>query len=140
VRRWTAPKDAVVSVAGVLAHRQAGGDGVRARIVSSRLGELASWTAHNTEADTAMSRVEVKAGDTLDFLVDCRQEESFDSFAWTPVIRSVETASATGASPAEEWSAAKGFRGPEGKTGRRLGAWERYAQALLLSNEFMFAD
>jgi hypothetical protein len=140
VRRWTAPKDAVVSVAGVLAHRQAGGDGVRARIVSSRLGELASWTAHNTEADTAMSRIEVKAGDTLDFIVDCRREESFDSFAWAPVIRSVEAASATGAPPGEEWSAAKGFRGPEGKAGRRLGPWERYAQALLLSNEFMFAD
>ncbi len=140
VRRWVAPKDAVVSITGVLAHRQAQGDGVRARIASSRLGELASWTAHNTEAETAMSRVEVKAGDFIDFIVDCRGEESFDSFAWAPVIRTVETATATGASPAQEWSAAKGFRGPEGRARKALGSWERYAQALLLANEFMFVD
>src|SRR6185295_6782289 len=48
IRRWTAPCDGAIAVNGMLGHRQKDGDGVRARIVSSQAGELASWTAHNT--------------------------------------------------------------------------------------------
>ena len=37
-------------------------------------------------------------------------------------------------------SAATEFRGPEAKPRKTLTAWERYAQVLLLANEFMFVD
>ncbi len=139
VRRWTAPHDGAISVSGVLGHHQKEGDGVRARIVSSQDGELASWTAHNTDAETKMSRIEVKKGDTVDFVVDCRGDENSDSFVWAPVIRLVE-APGNAAGGTQEWSAAAEFRGPDTKPRKTLTAWERYAQVLLLSNEFMFVD
>jgi len=139
VRRWTAPHDGAISVAGVLGHHQKEGDGVRARIVSSQDGELASWTVHNTEAETKMSRIEVKKADTIDFVVDCRGDETSDSFVWAPVIRLVE-APGNAAGGTQEWSAAAEFRGPETKPRKTLTAWERYAQVLMQSNEFMFVD
>jgi hypothetical protein len=139
IRRWTAPHDGAISVSGILGHHQKEGDGVRARIVSSQDGELASWTAHNTEAETKMSRIEVKKGDTIDFVVDCRGDENSDSFVWAPVIRLVE-APGNAAGGTQEWSAAAEFRGPEAKPHKMLTAWERYAQVLMLSNEFMFVD
>jgi mono/diheme cytochrome c family protein len=140
IRRWTSPVDAEVSIEGSLGHRAAAGDGVRARIVSSRLGELASWTAHNTEAETKMSRVEVKQGDVLDFVVECRKDENSDSFTWAPVIRTAESGTVTGGQTTRLWSASAQFAGPPGKPKRTQGPWERYAQALLMSNEFMFVD
>ncbi|MBI3857518.1 MAG: DUF1553 domain-containing protein, partial [Planctomycetes bacterium] len=139
VRRWVAQHDGAIAISGVLGHHQKEGDGVRARIVSSQEGELASWTAHNTDAETKMSRIEVKKGDTIDFVVDCRGDENSDSFVWSPVIRLVE-APGNAAGGTQEWSAAAEFRGPETKPRKMLSAWERYAQVLLLSNEFMFVD
>jgi hypothetical protein len=141
IRRWTASRDGTISIEGVLAHRAAQGDGVQARIVSSALGEIASWTVHHREAETKMTRVEVKKGDTIDFVIDCRAEESFDAFAWAPVIRMVESpATAVGGDMTLEWSAAAGFSGPPGKPRKSLTPWEKYAQVLLLTNEFMFVD
>jgi hypothetical protein len=139
IRRWTAPHDGAISVSGILGHHQKEGDGVRARIVSSQDGELASWTAHNTDAETKMSRIEVKKGDSIDFVVDCRGDENSDSFVWSPVIRLVE-APGNAEGGTQEWSAAAEFRGPETRPRKMLSAWERYAQVLMLSNEFMFVD
>jgi len=139
VRRWVAPHDGAVAISGVLGHHQKEGDGVRARIVSSQEGELASWTAHNTDAETKMSRIEVKKGDTIDFVVDCRGDETSDQFAWAPVIRLVE-APGNAAGGVQEWSAKDEFRGPEARPRKTLTPWERYAQVLLLANEFMFVD
>ena len=140
IRRWTSPRDAVVSIEGVLTHKAAEGDGVHARIVSSRHGALASWTAHNTEAETKMTRVEVSKGDTLDFVVDCRKDEGWDSFAWAPVIRTVETPAATGAAVPQEWRASEQFGGAPGKSKPGPSALERYAHVLLQTNEFLFID
>jgi mono/diheme cytochrome c family protein len=87
IRRWTAPRDMVVGISGKLKH-EAGqaGDGVRARVVSSRGGVAGEWTAHMSEAETLVAKVEVKKGDTLDFVTDCRAEHTNDSFMWAPVI------------------------------------------------------
>ncbi len=140
IRRWTAPRDGAVSVSGTLAHKSADGDGVVARIVSSDEGPLASWTAHNTEARTEMSRIEVKRGETIDFVVECRREEASDGFAWAPVVKMAPTPVATAAGVPMEWSAQAEFAGPPGRPRRALGPWEKYAQVLLLTNEFMFVD
>jgi hypothetical protein len=139
IRRWTAPYDGAISVSGSLGHRSKEGDGVRARIVSSQAGELASWTAHNTDAETNFSRIEVKKGDTVDFVVDCRENESSDSFVWSPVVRLVE-APGNAAGGTQQWNASAEFRGPDARPRKMLTAWERYAQVLLLANEFMFVD
>jgi cytochrome c553 len=128
VRRWTAPADGTVAVSGALRHPDKQGDGVRGRLVHSRLGELGSWIAENGTADTAVAGIEVKKGDTLDFVVDCRRDESFDSFQWAPEVR---------ASGGATWRASADFRGPAPNP---ADVWELYAHALLMANEFAFVD
>ncbi|MFN0218436.1 MAG: PSD1 and planctomycete cytochrome C domain-containing protein, partial [Hyphomicrobium sp.] len=87
IRRWTAPRDGLVAIRGELNHPGRVGDGVRARVVSSRKGELGQWLAFHTNAPTKLNRVEVKRGDTLDFVADCRHDENTDSFQWAPTVR-----------------------------------------------------
>jgi hypothetical protein len=85
--------------------------------------------------------LEVKQGDSIDFIVDCNANFANDHFKWAPVIKPKET-TAAGDSPeyAREWSAAKDFAGPPEPPPKPLSPWEKYAQVLLLSNEFMFVD
>ena len=136
IRRWTAPEDGTVTVSGTVAHRTKTGNGVRARLISSRDGELASWRLKRLDADAKLKGVEVKAGDTLDFVVDFNGEITDDEFVWAPVIQ-MKTASAANAGQMIEWNAAAQFGGPPPAPATAL---ERYAQALLLTNEFLFLD
>lgn len=146
VRRWIAPRDGVVSISGKLNHPEQNGDGVRARVSSSRKGKVGEWAAHKSEANTEIASLEVKQGDTLDFVVDCKGAPDHDSFAWAPVVRIVEAggtgagAVAASAGP-NEWSAESGFSGPDGTPpAAPLSPWDRYAQVLLLANELVFID
>ena len=68
IRRWVSPIDGTVSVQGKIVHERAAGEGIKAKIVSSRHGLLKEWTLHNTAVDGGVSSIEVKKGDTLDFL------------------------------------------------------------------------
>jgi hypothetical protein len=86
IRRWTAPRAGVVLVAGKLSHPQAAGDGVRGRLVSSRTGKAGEWIAFNQAVDTKAEGLAVEAGDTLDFVVDCRESENADSFGWSVTL------------------------------------------------------
>jgi hypothetical protein len=131
IRRWTAPRDLVIAIEGTLGHESEKGDGVRARVVASRTGELGSWIAHHARVPTPIERYEVKKGETIDLVVDCRSQHDFDTFDWSPTVRVTE------ASPAPSWSAQADFHGP---LPRPLAPWEEYAQVLLLTNEFMFVD
>jgi hypothetical protein len=139
IRRWTAPRDGVVTVSGMLGHTAQEGDGVQAYVVSSRAGEVGRWTAHGNQVATAVSRVLVKQGDTLDFIVACGENNNSDGFTWAPHIRIAGPAGGPQAITAE-WSAESGFRGPPAAAVKPLTAWERYSQVLLISNEFMFVD
>jgi hypothetical protein len=87
IRRWCAPRDGVVSIQGEFHHPSDKGDGVRARIVSARQGELGQWTAQHNQTATKLERIEVKQGDFIDFVTDCRSSVEFDSFYWAPVIK-----------------------------------------------------
>jgi hypothetical protein len=133
IRRWIAPRDCHVSVTGTLRHEHKEGDGIRGRLVSSRAGSLGEWTVHNNKADTKFDKIELKKGDTLDFIVDYRDGLNSDMFQWAPVIKATE-------SEPTEWSAKKDFAGPPPPPPDPLDAWEQYAQVLLLSNEFLFVD
>ncbi len=144
IRRWVAPRDLTVAIEGTLRHDETNGNGVRARIVSSRSGVLGAWTAHKKRAGTRVASVEVKQGDTLDFVVDGQGDDSYDTFAWAPTIRSIGagtkdgTGDGAGANAGPlAWSARSDFQGPAPAP---LSAWEAYAQVLLLSNEFIFLD
>lgn len=136
IRRWVAPSDGIVNIAATLEHPAEQGDGVRARIVSSRTGELGSWTAHHGKADTKIDRAEVKAGEILDFVVDCRTNENSDSFQWPPVIV-LSSPGPAGKDVRKQFVAPAEFRGPQGAG---MSPLEQYAQALLLANEFVFVD
>jgi hypothetical protein len=139
IRRWTSPIDGVVKISGTLAHHEKEGDGVRARIVSSRRGELASWNVFQSEAQTSLENVEIKRGETIDFVVDCRGGDLCDSFAWAPMIRVADAPGVAGNDAPEVWNAATNFGGPE-KIVRSISPWEKYVQVLLESNEFVFVD
>jgi hypothetical protein len=130
IRRWTAPQTGKVVITGTLGHASPAGDGVRGRIVSSRQGELASWQAARLEAETKISGLSVEAGETLDFVVDCRADNNSDSFTWAPSVRLGD----------EEFNAQSGFSGPAPKPPPAMSAWEKYVHVLLESNEFIFVD
>jgi serine/threonine-protein kinase len=91
IRRWHALRDGAVSITGTLAHPAKDGDGVQARVVSSRHGELGSWVAHGNTVPTNVAPAEVRRGDTIDCIVDCRSNADNDAFTWAPVLRLLPT-------------------------------------------------
>ncbi len=139
IRRWIAPRDGTISITGTLAHPAPEGDGVRGRIVSSQLGELHQWLVHNSKEETVIDRVQVKRGDQIDFVTDCRENEGYDSFSWSPVIRFLADGTTV---PGErmEWNASNDFADSARAMRPSLDAWQRYAQVLLLTNELVFVD
>jgi hypothetical protein len=70
-----------VAISGTAAHAEVPGDGIRAFLSSSRHGELKSATLHNSSAELAVPSVDVKQGDTIDFIVDYRANLNSDMFA-----------------------------------------------------------
>jgi hypothetical protein len=135
-RRWTSPIRGVVSVDSTLVHDVAGGDGVRAWVVSSRHGVLKKEVVHNARVDLRVEKVAVEPGDTIDFVVDIRNGLNSDEHLWAPKIRVVEPA-AEGTPEPSDWDASRDFNGPPT---RRLKPWEQLAQVLLMANEFLFVD
>lgn len=111
IRRWTVPRDGRMTIAGKLKHPSDNGDGVRSRIVSSLTGLHGHWIAKTGEAETAVPEFAVKAGETIDFVTDCRENETSDSFEWTVQI---ELTDAT--NKKERWESAADFHGPQGAT------------------------
>ncbi len=134
IRRWVAPVDGVIQIKGRLKHLADQGDGVRGRIVSSRAGVLAAWDVTSQSVSTAVARLEIRAGETVDFVVDCRTNPTHDSFEWPVSIRLVKPTKTTGP---RRWDSSRGFRGP-GPAG--LTVWQRYAHTLMLTNEFIMLD
>ncbi|RPH43092.1 MAG: DUF1553 domain-containing protein, partial [Planctomycetota bacterium] len=130
VRRWTSPRAGTIVISGTLGHPSPAGDGVRGRIVSSRQGEIAAWNAARLDAETRISGLKVEAGETIDFVVDCRADNNSDTFTWAPSIRMGE----------EEWNAQAGFGSPAPTPAAGLSAWEKSVHVLLESNEFFFVD
>ena len=129
VRRWTAPRKAIVNIAGRLKHEPEQGDGIRALVISSRHGELKSANVHKTNVEMNVENVAVEAGDTIDFIVDIGDNLNSDQFLWEPVIVTAE----------RRWEAKPEFTGPM-PAPDYLEPWEQYAQVLLLANEFAFVD
>ncbi|HYE30770.1 MAG TPA: PSD1 and planctomycete cytochrome C domain-containing protein [Methylomirabilota bacterium] len=135
IRRWTAPEATKVALRGELVHESKDGDGVRARVVSSRQGLLGEWTAKDGKKGARIESIEVEQGEVIDFVVDCIENENSDSFRWEPVL---ERKDETGTVVAK-WTARGEFSGNQ-DSWQTLNKLERYAQALLVSNEMMFVD
>ncbi len=133
VRRWAAPRDGAIAISGRVVHEYEAGDGIRALLVCNRGGLLASWTLHNQSADANFSPVPVKQGDTVDFVVDFRNNLNNDMFTWATQIKFVGAGGG-------EWDARKDFSGAPTDASGPLDPWELYVQVLLCSNEFHFID
>ena len=97
-------------------------------------GELGEWTVKTDKVATRVENVAVRAGDAIDFVVDCRAKPTADAFSWAPIVRQTQP-SAT--DKPGVWSANTDFAAPPPPL---LSAWEQCAQALLLTNEFWFVD
>jgi hypothetical protein len=104
---------------------------------------LGPWTLHQKSVDTNLEKIQLKQGQTIDFVVDIAGQLGFDSFVWSPEIKT-QSLSLTAASgekpeqpPARQWNYSRDFRKPEPV---RITPWQSLAQILLLSNEFQFID
>ncbi|MFO1092453.1 MAG: PSD1 and planctomycete cytochrome C domain-containing protein [Planctomycetaceae bacterium] len=107
IRRWTAPMAGTVTVSGTLSHGSPNGDGVRGRIVSSRSGLAGEWVTFNGSAAATAEGLAVNAGDTIDLIVDCRENVTSDSFAWP-----VQIILSRDGMQVAQWASRDGLHGP----------------------------
>lgn len=122
IRRWFAPQDGELSVSGRLRHHHGmrAGDGILARVVSSRTGSAGEWKAFFTEAETVVPPLKVQAGDTVDFAVDCVNDWDCDTFEWIVDLKLVDAEQRV----VGVWNSARDFRvmaakAPAGETALR---------------------
>ena len=136
IARWTAPQDATVVITGELKHNAEVGDGVMAIVWSARQGERVRWTAHKQSVNTFAPAIQVKRGESLDFIVFCQADENSDTFQWSPKLASTDKRFQ------KVWDFTADFpKGPNPQIpDAPLTPWEQLAQVLLLSNEFQFVD
>jgi hypothetical protein len=135
IRRWTAPAAGTLHIEGELKHPEPHGNGVIARIVSSSRGRVGEWTAANSVSPTPVNAVQVSAGETIDFVVDSRGDDGYDTFTWRTTLRLQQADGVT-----KSWNSHDGIEGPKPPKPLPLGRWGQLAQVLLMSNEFMFVD
>ncbi|MGV3772865.1 MAG: DUF1553 domain-containing protein [Verrucomicrobiales bacterium] len=135
VRRWKAPADMTIKISGAVSHKVDKGDGIRARIIASSIGEVGFWPVYNGRATAEVSSITVKKGDTVDFVVDSNQNLDSDSFHWSPAITRLNHVE----NVASSWNAREEFSGPT-ELFDPLRPLEKYAQVLLMANELAFVD
>ena len=123
IRRWIAPADGKVSIEGNLGHGSENGDGVEAMILHK--GSIyGRWAVKHSTVPTPVGTVQVMAGDTLDFVVHCREHETSDSFTWNVDIKLMLSDGTTAS-----FASSAGFRGPAEDYSKLAGqlrnAWAR---------------
>lgn len=92
IRRYNVPASGSLKITGSLSRPAENGDGVRARIVSSRRGILGEWIAPSGSIPTNLDIPAVEVGEILDLVVDCRNTVESDSFAWSASLALADTA------------------------------------------------
>jgi mono/diheme cytochrome c family protein len=138
IRRWIAPYDGEFAIGGeVSVNRQNKGDGVRARVISSRSGLLGEWIADGPATKTGLERIRLTRGETLDFAVDCRESGTSDGYRWSPTLQLLVRAEDAPTDTQTVWDAQADFKGPPPP---KLQPLEQLAHALLMTNEFLFVD
>jgi hypothetical protein len=100
-------------------------------VVSSRQGIVGQWTIEHGSHSTSARVENVEPGELIDFVVDCRSNDAYDSFNWR--------VSLTLENPGERqiWDTERDFHGPATAP---LDLWAQLAQVLLMSNEFLYVD
>ena len=139
VRRWVAPLDGEVNIAAELIHMDEKSDGVVARILSSRAGQLGEWTAKKQAVCTDLTKIAVKKGDTLDFIVSSASGKDAAAYQWSPSILMPTADMPAMPGMAKRWDARVDFANPKAPQ-KPLSAWEELCQAVLLSPEFAVVE
>jgi len=135
IRRWIAPLDGDINITAELIHMDEKSDGVIARILSSRAGLLGEWTAKKQALCTDLTKIAVKKGDTLDFIVSSVSGKDAAAYQWSPSILMPGADMPAMPGMAKRWDARVDFANPQAPQ-KPLTAWEELCQAVLLSPEF----
>ena len=130
IRRWTAPIDAKIRIDGTIKHTRPNGDGVIAAIRHKDL--VKTFDVFNSESKTQTDLISVKKGDVVDFVVSPKNSPTADAHSWIVTISSV-----SGKSKDEQWNSQEDFGAPPPPP---LDPMAQLAQALLLTNEFLYVD
>jgi mono/diheme cytochrome c family protein len=130
IRRFRVPNEGTYDILGDINHPEKQGNGIRASIISSRSGLIARWTVFSRTEMVRLKGLKLERGEILDFVADPNGTDSFDAFAWSPVIVHVESRS--------RWEASRDFGGSTKMPKPTRSAM--LAQILLMSNEFLFID
>lgn len=140
VCRWTAPESGIVSVTGFLKHSPEQGDGIRATLFGPQ-GKIEQWETHQNQTETKASEIKINKGERLDFVVDFNLQNGWDGYRWAPVVL-LKRSTKTKSKQTLRFSSEESF--PTTKQDKKIiltyGPWERFAQVLLMSNEFLFIE
>lgn len=135
IRRWVAPLDGDINITAELTHMDAKTEGVTARIISSGSGVLGEWKAKGQSVCTDLTKIHVKRGEVLDFIVSSQTDKDGGAYQWSPSIIVPGTSMPGMSGVPQRWDARVDFADPK-KPAKPLSALEELCQALLLSPEF----
>jgi hypothetical protein len=142
LRRWTAPISGTFAIEGrARLQNAATPHGVRIRILQSSgknpATELGTWEVRAQETTTDIEMVEVKAGETIDFLVETLSP-SQEKFFWAPIVKRADMTKPEDSERKHQWTAESDFSGPPPPPLKGMTTWEKYSQVLLLTNELLY--
>ncbi len=134
IRRWVAPFDGKIAITGLLEHSFENAcrncKGAYARVVSNVSGTAGKWETVQNKIETNLTLLEVKRGETIDFVTEAGKGTAGGEFKWAITIRQLDDAK-------NEWDSIRDFRQPSAGA---LNAWDRYVQTLLATAEFLILD
>ncbi len=140
-RRWQAPSDMTISISGEVFRDSEQGNGVRGLIIANESKLIAETmsTPAIKHAPLTVAKLAVKKGDILDFAISAENgDTNSDSFVWTPKISLVTPKGTELLTDAKlDFCGADAWPLNRAKPQTPL---SQLAQALLISNEFMFAE
>ena len=126
VLKWTAIESGTLNITGEVHVPTPKGNGVIARILGPDGKNLGQWTIEPGKKIAAWAKdISIKAGEEISFVIESRDDPSFDTFLWAPRISDDRGLVA---------DVAAEFSGPG------LAPLAQLAQALILSNEFFYLD
>ncbi len=138
IRRWISPADSTLSFVGELFHYSTNGDGIRGYVISNREGIVWQGDVQDGMIPTVFHDCVIREGDTIDLVIASKGDPIDDRFRWHP--RLYLSAEDAAKHPKQDWLTRFDFGPPPPKAPEPLEPWERYAQVLLMSNEFIFVD
>ncbi|CAN5811583.1 PSD1 and planctomycete cytochrome C domain-containing protein [soil metagenome] len=141
VLRWVSTIDGWIRVSGGIKRASDQGNGVHGWVISSAQGILKDkLVAPKTTGDMSFTKLQVKKGEILDFIVGSENDINSDSFDWKVNISRLNPE--TGATEYLTQSD-RDFMGPEHWPMSRTKPQSPLAQlvqVLMMSNEFQFVD